>query len=1105
VSGVDIATRTTLTTYDAQGRFATAVANALNQSETWQYDARFGKPTSHTGPNGLTTTWSYDTFGRKTLEVRADGAQTRWAYQFCSGVNGGTATCVAGAAYLIQATPLAADGATQNGPTGIVYYDTLDREIARDTQGFDASTIRSAKQYDGVGRVQRASKPYFVASGTPQWTTFTYDALGRAVTELAPDSSTTHHAFHGLVTTDTNALGQTRTVTRNSQGQVILVTDALGKSTTFAFDPFGNLVETIDASGNAVTNTYDVRGRKVASHDPDLGGWSYAYDTAGELLSQIDAKSQTTTFSYDVLGRLIQRVEPDMTSIWVYDTAANGIGKLASARITAGPSAGYARAYTYDTLGRPVQAATTIASAVYAISATYDANSRLGTVTYPSGFAVTYGYTSLGYAQQLADNTGKVHWIANARDAEQHLTQQTAGNGIVTIQTFDQQTSRLLGITAGTSNGVESLSYTYDLLGNMLARQDGNAGLAESFAYDSLNRLTAASVSLSPTPLVKTFSYDAIGNLLSKSDVGDYVYPEPGSALPHAVTSIGGGPLTTTFSYDANGNQVAGLGRSIVYTSYNKPASISQGAKTIGFSDDVDHQRILQTSPEGNTIYLDAFGVHIELFIAATSQWNEFLSVGGTMIGLHVLRSDETVSTRYFHKDHLGSIAVITDETGAVVERLSYDAWGKRRFANGTDDPTGSITSQTTRGFTGQEELADVGLVHLNGRVYDPVVGRMLSADPFVPDPTNGQAWNRYSYVINNPLAFTDPNGYCFLGLCGLGNAIGSAISSIGKAFNTQLLLSVFKIGAVAICAVTPGCAPFIPLVAGVTSAVIAGVTTGRLDQALMAGVIAGATAVAFNAVGDITLGPGHPAPAFGSDAYWANVAGHALVGCGQAVASGGKCEAGALAGGITSLAGPFINGKGFSVQSLVANSVLGGLASVAGGGKFANGAVTGAFGYLFNAAAGCMLDNSCMMAESGGGGRGIGYAPAMTVAGAGAFSAWASGQLSDLRDWLVSNMAAVTEGSGAGFQVHGNSSLSQDPTEVYYLINRSSGDIDKIGVTSNPAERYSQAYLDAENVDYVTQTLYSSRYPALVDENIRLTWYQINTGKLPRLNLVTR
>ena len=108
------------------------------------YDQRFGAALSHTGPNGLTTTWSYDVFGRKTLEVRADGTQTKWDYLFCSGFNGGTASCPAGAVYLIKATPLASDGATQNGPIGTVYFDQLDREIARDTQGFDGSTIRAA-------------------------------------------------------------------------------------------------------------------------------------------------------------------------------------------------------------------------------------------------------------------------------------------------------------------------------------------------------------------------------------------------------------------------------------------------------------------------------------------------------------------------------------------------------------------------------------------------------------------------------------------------------------------------------------------------------------------------------------------------------------------------------------------------------------------------------------------------------------------------------------------------------------------------------------------------------------------------------------------------
>jgi len=135
----------------------------------------------------------------------------------------------------------------------------------------------------------------------------------------------------------------------------------------------------------------------------------------------------------------------------------------------------------------------------------------------------------------------------------------------------------------------------------------------------------------------------------------------------------------------------------------------------------------MQQAPEGNTFYFDAFGVHAELFSSGTSEWYDYVSAGGAMLGMRVL-SGSTVTTRYFHADNLGSIAVITDETGTVVERDGYDAWGKRRFPTGADDPTGSLTSQTTRGFTAQEELHDVGLVHLNGRVYDPLVARMMSA-----------------------------------------------------------------------------------------------------------------------------------------------------------------------------------------------------------------------------------------------------------------------------------------------------------------------------------------------------------------------------------------
>jgi RHS repeat-associated protein len=309
------------------------------------------------------------------------------------------------------------------------------------------------------------------------------------------------------------------------------------------------------------------------------------------------------------------------------------------------------------------------------------------------------------------------------------------------------------------------------------------------------------------------------------------------------------------------------------------------------------------------------------------------------MLGVRVLHSDSSVTTRYFHTDNLGSIAVITNESGAVVERDSYDAWGKRRFPTGADDPSGSLTSQTTRGFTGQEELADVGLVHLNGRVYDPLIGRMMSADPTVPDAMNGQAWNRYSYVANNPLAFIDPNGYSWLS--SFFHAIGTFFNrTFGVLFREfPILGNLFELAAmVAICG--PAFSVCSAVVAGLSTTFVAGVTSGNLGYALKAGLIAGVTAIANFAVGTLAQGVG------GMEGYLLGAAGHALVGCVSAIASAGNCGPAALAGGISSLSRGFTNGYG-GFAGLVMNAVVGGLASVAGGGKFANGAVTAAFAYL--------------------------------------------------------------------------------------------------------------------------------------------------------------
>lgn len=101
-----------------------------------------------------------------------------------------------------------------------------------------------------------------------------------------------------------------------------------------------------------------------------------------------------------------------------------------------------------------------------------------------------------------------------------------------------------------------------------------------------------------------------------------------------------------------------------------------------------------------------------------------------------------TTQTRYLHR-----------------ERLSYDAFGKGRNAT-TWQGAPPATPAEVRGYIGHEHLSDVGLIHMNGRVYDPQLGRMLSAVPLVPNPLDGQSWNRYSYVLNNPLSRVDPSGF---------------------------------------------------------------------------------------------------------------------------------------------------------------------------------------------------------------------------------------------------------------------------------------------------------------------------------------------------------
>lgn len=743
VSGADITIRDEyILAFDSRSQFATSRQNALGHTETFAYDARNGLAVNDTDANGVFTLASYDGIGRQVFGYRPGSGTTSYTYQACDG------TCP------VNAVTMAAVTTTGVGTTW-VYRDRLGREVRRQTQGFGGAWVYRDTVYDNLGRIASVSEPYY-SGQTVYYTATVYDVLNRPIQVTAPGNRVTTMVYNGLSTTVTNPGSQPKTTVKDSQGQVVSVTDAAG-TVAYQYDPFGNLLQVTGVDGALTSMTYDLRGRKKTMNDPDMGAWTYGYNVLGELTSQTDAKGNYMYMGYDKLGRLSYRTTPDAISTWTYDTAALGTtGRAALGKLAAVYGNSATETYAYDNLARVSAETASIGGIAYTTSYTYDANSRPLTLAYPeTGFTLYHVYDAYGYLTEVHRDsaTGTRFWQATGVDARGRLTGASLADGAMTtvngyyVDTGDPYYS----YTTGPNNSLlRYTAYNWDALDNLTWRMwyTGSTYVAENFGYDNLNRLTSVS---GPSP--KTYAYYPNGNIQSKSDVGTYTYPTNGTR-PHAVLSVAGA-LNTGYTYDGNGNMLSGNGRTISYTSFNKPKTIAKGGITTTLTYDAGFNRLIKSNSSGTTIYIGK--LYERLTGGSTVTQKHYIYAGPNLVGAYTKVGTST-NTRYFHTDHLGSVDAITNETGGVVQRLSYDAWGKRRNADGTDAT--SITAQTTRGFTRHEHDDEVGLINMNAREYDPVLGRFISPDTIVPGTLNSQSYNRYSYVNNNPLSYTDPTGH---------------------------------------------------------------------------------------------------------------------------------------------------------------------------------------------------------------------------------------------------------------------------------------------------------------------------------------------------------
>lgn len=305
----------------------------------------------------------------------------------------------------------------------------------------------------------------------------------------------------------------------------------------------------------------------------------------------------------------------------------------------------------------------------------------------------------------------------------------------------------------------------------------------------------------------------------------------------------------------------------------------------------------------------------------------DYIYADGNLVAIHQTKQG-VEKMLYVHLDNIGSVWAYTDDNGDIVEELNYDPWGRKRNPATWDYYTGyEHQTSSDRGFGGHEQIDIMDMVNMDGRMYDPYLGRFLSPDPYVQAPDNTQSLNRYAYCLNNPLSYTDPTGFSWIGNF-FSAAIGIAVSIETGGFGG----TIWGVMASAACG-------------GASSAFASSMMNGAnlwtaTKSAFVGGCWGAVGGMANKAIGDV-----------GKNLF-VRIALHSVSDASLEALQGGHFEHGLLVGAVSAGGTEAISAYASNMSSasmIACEAALGGVVSELGGGKFANGAMTAAFQMMYN------------------------------------------------------------------------------------------------------------------------------------------------------------
>ena len=702
------------------------------------------------------TSYGYDAMGRLALVRYPAGDATAWADTSISFAKSAVSAYDLPAGHWVRAIR------TGNGVTA-QYFDALLRPVY--SQQWDAAntaaTFRMSRAgFNSVGQQTYQSYPKRAYSELGDGIHSGFDAVGRpTVTGTISEIGTLYSGFnyslggferHYSNNRQNASLIRYQAFDEPAEAAVVSISEPEGVTTTIARDNFGKPLS-VTRSGGGKTATrryvYDVNERLCKTIEPESGVVIEEYDASNNLAWRAAGLALTSTTSCDRAS-----VPAASKTSFMYDA----LNRLTDTTFGDG-SPPIRRTYTYDSLPETTASNGTVwtnsynkrrlltresleyGGTMYNIDHGYDANAARSSLTYPDDSKIAYAPNALGEATQVGSFASNVSYHPNGAVAGFRY-----GNGIhhtmrqnvrgLPEWSIDGDVMRDNYVYDGNANvafildyheGVSNRGITYDNLDRLIRVDSATQWGAASYAYDALDNLTSTNLVSGATARATTHTYDTVTNLLT--DI----------ASNNAIYNLG-------LEYDTRGNVTRRGSQRFVFDQGNRMSS-AVGKGTYVY--DGAGRRVSTVGTDGVnriTVYSQQGKL---LFFRATST-PMAAGVKYIHLGNHVIAESSPAGTVYAHTDGLGSPIATTDGNGVLVSRTRYEPYGLT-FAG----------ASPTIGFSGHLNAADIGLVYMQQRYYDPVAGRFLSLDPVVTDANTGSSFNRYGYAANNPYKYIDPDG----------------------------------------------------------------------------------------------------------------------------------------------------------------------------------------------------------------------------------------------------------------------------------------------------------------------------------------------------------